>query len=457
MRARGLLALLASLGAALAVAGTAAADGGKLVVDDDKAQCPNAQFTTIQAAVTAAQPGDEIRVCAGTYTATTVDKSLKLRGATEVGKDRRCLDRTTGENPATDAIVNGAAGAPGFRVVANDVRIRGFTVQNATNDAGISLSKAHSGYDVRENLIQENTFGVYLNSSGEKRSRVERNCFRDNNRPGSAAGNGVYSDQGVKRAEVEKNVFTGHENAAMIFVGPRDTQSGLKLNRNLLTDDGPVILAKVTRSEVSHNVSLKSKGSGIFFGGDVSHVRVKENVLRDGAFTGINLRTDSASYGTTGPNTDNVIEGNRVSGFGDAGIRLREGATKNVVRGNRLASNGTGADGDGISLENADNNLVRGNRSEANRRDGLRADAASSGNRIERNRMTGNREHDCHDDSTGTGTAGTANVWRGNRGATENRRGLCRPNGNGNDDDDHHDDDDDDDDDKGKGKGKGNG
>lgn len=437
MGTRGFLALLASLVAALTIAGTAAADGGrKLVVDDDKAQCPDAQFTTIQAAVTAAQPGDEIRVCAGTYTTTTVDKSVKLSGATKVGNDRRCLDRTTGENPARDAIVNGAAGAPGFRVVANGVQIRGFTVQNATNEAGISLSKAHSGSEIRENLIQENTFGVYLNSNGEKRSRVERNCFRDNNKPGSAAGNGVYSDQGVKRAEVEKNVFTGHENAAMIFVGPLGTQSELKLSRNLLTDDAPIILAKVTGSEVSRNVSVKSKGSGIFFGGNVSHVRVKENVLRDGAFTGINLRTDSANYGTTGPNTDNVIEGNRVSGFGDAGIRLREGATRNVVRGNRVSRNGTGDEGDGISLENADNNLVRGNRSEANRRDGLRADSASSGNRIERNRMTRNREHDCHDDSTGTGTAGTANVWRGNQGATENRRGLCRPNGNDDDDDD---------------------
>ena len=34
------------------------------------------------------------------------------------------------------------------------------------------------------------------------------------------------------------------------------------------------------------------------------------------------------------------------------------------------------------------------------------------------------REHDAHDDSLGTGTAGTANVWRRNRGRTENRPGL---------------------------------
>ena len=39
----------------------------RLLVDDDLVQCPTAQFTSIQAAVTAAQPGDHIDVCPGTY------------------------------------------------------------------------------------------------------------------------------------------------------------------------------------------------------------------------------------------------------------------------------------------------------------------------------------------------------------------------------------------------------
>src|SRR5262249_49947383 len=39
----------------------------RLVVDDDKVECPNATFSTIQAAVDAASPGDEIRICKGVY------------------------------------------------------------------------------------------------------------------------------------------------------------------------------------------------------------------------------------------------------------------------------------------------------------------------------------------------------------------------------------------------------
>ena len=38
-----------------------------LVVDDDLADCPTADFTSIQAAVTAADPGAKIRVCRGIY------------------------------------------------------------------------------------------------------------------------------------------------------------------------------------------------------------------------------------------------------------------------------------------------------------------------------------------------------------------------------------------------------
>jgi len=59
----------------LATAGLAGAtpmsggDGPNMfIVDDDHAQCPNAQFTSIQAAVVASGPGDQIKVCPGNYT-----------------------------------------------------------------------------------------------------------------------------------------------------------------------------------------------------------------------------------------------------------------------------------------------------------------------------------------------------------------------------------------------------
>ena len=39
--------------------------------------------------------------------------------------------------------------------------------------------------------------------------------------------------------------------------------------------------------------------------------------------------------------------------------------------------------------------------------------------------LRNNETHDCHDDSAGTGTAGTANAWIDNHAAPENRPELC--------------------------------
>src|SRR5215207_8159725 len=51
------------------------------VVDRDGAECSNADFTSIQAAVDAAAPGDVIRVCPDLYPeSVTVDKPLTLVG-----------------------------------------------------------------------------------------------------------------------------------------------------------------------------------------------------------------------------------------------------------------------------------------------------------------------------------------------------------------------------------------
>jgi hypothetical protein len=37
-----------------------------------------------------------------------------------------------------------------------------------------------------------------------------------------------------------------------------------------------------------------------------------------------------------------------------------------------------------------------------------------------------NGAHDCHDETAGGGTAGTANIWRKNQGDTATPPGICR-------------------------------
>ena len=53
-------------------------------------------------------------------------------------------------------------------------------------------------------------------------------------------------------------------------------------------------------------------------------------------------------------------------------------------------------------------------------------DHVAENNVFKGNKSFGNTEHDCHDDSTGTGTGGTANTWKDNKGATENKPDLCK-------------------------------
>src|SRR4029077_13372741 len=51
----------------------------RLIVDDDKVECPNAGFTHIQDAVAAAAAGDEIHICKGTYAEqVTIHKPLDI-------------------------------------------------------------------------------------------------------------------------------------------------------------------------------------------------------------------------------------------------------------------------------------------------------------------------------------------------------------------------------------------
>ena len=58
---------LASVGLVGAAADSPGDGPNTLIVDDDAADCPDAAFTSIQAAVDAAGPGDQIKVCPGTY------------------------------------------------------------------------------------------------------------------------------------------------------------------------------------------------------------------------------------------------------------------------------------------------------------------------------------------------------------------------------------------------------
>jgi nitrous oxidase accessory protein NosD len=364
---RGLL--LAAVAVAAALLGTAGGAGAAsvLVVDDDAAQCPNAGYNAIADAIAAASDGDTIVVCPGTYPQTTVDKRVSVVGYTqELSKLSRCSDDV--EHPA-DQVTEDTLVA-GFVVAADFVTIRGFTLTGADN--GVLIPSGSNGEWVTRNVFQDNTVGLNLNGTT---SFVDRNCFRHNNESGSAAGTGIYSDQGLTATTIESNVFFSHDAAAMTLLDSSGagTLDDLSVTKNVSSQDGDLLsIAGATNSTISQNTSTLAVGSGLFL-----------------------------EAGTGGPNSALTISNNSLTNGADEGIFVDTAALANST--------------------------IKSNKTKGNATFGIHVAAGNTDNSITKNDFkNGGAANDCQDDSVGSGTAGTANTWKKDNGKTSFPAGICK-------------------------------
>ena len=372
---------------ALAAAGPATAGPGTLRVDDDKLQCPEAQFASIQAAVAAAEPGDKVKVCPGLYNEiVTVPKTLELDGA---GPDPR---ERTGD-PTEEAVVRS------FKLLAPAVVLEGFTIQGTF--PSIVTSQLFSGYRVERNLVNSL---LVLQTSGFEETRVRQNVFTDS---------GIFCSP-CPLSRIEQNLLTG---ATGISVNnTANIEIAHNSSRNVFSV--AIRLVFVTDARVHHNDIENASQSGIELllatRVDVTHNRV-ENAGRLFGADGIFAASSSSILIARNTVVDGRGDGLMLSSVRDSRIEKNE-LERNLV--------------DGIALRNARANLITHNKSDENGSDGIAADSNSRLNIIEDNHMRLNGEHDCHDDSVGPNNppALVANIWRNNHGLTENRPGLCRGN-----------------------------
>lgn len=388
---------LAAVGAsAVALAGLplAHAQAAQTLVVDDNSACAGATFTTIQSAVDAAEPGDTIRVCAGRYeeSVTVTKAALNIRGA-KAGVDARTRSTLRGES-----IIDPPDGAAGVLLAANGDTLNGFVVQGATGAPGVQTASTSNGNNVLNNVVRNNTFGLYLNSTGSSQAVVQHNRFSGNNVAGPASGNGIYSDQGARNILIYENRFVNNNNSAALFTSDGAVNSNIVIGRNTATgnSNGAFAIYSGSNLRISYNSITGTAtdngvgGTAVFLGSGSSGVTVLGNVIRQADFSGVAVRGEA----------DNVdILKNDVGG--------------SVGNGIDVSTTSPGA-------VNAQGNKVHGNAG-----DGLVFTEETSGNVIRFNTSRNNRGLDCRDLSTGDNTAGTANFWASDTGATAEPRGIC--------------------------------
>ena len=286
---------------------------------------------TIQAAINKASAGDTIRVAAGSYPEVapgplTVNKTLTLLGARN-GVDART--RSGSESVVSDI--------QGTSVSASGVVIDGFTVQDSTVAAftgyGIWLNPGISGTVIVNNIIQNNIAGIGFANSGPSQLFIRHNLIRNNNTPGPATGNGIYTDEFVGGPSatnilIQENAFTGNDDAG-IDVSNTDFAngvSGLEVSTNSFDMNGrAVVFFNTHNSTVHHNRITNSTFVGsaaLRLFDNNSNVGITFNTLATGAGHAIRLSDGATINNPPTPSSNVVINKNNIGVTGPSSFVL---------------------------------------------------------------------------------------------------------------------------------------
>jgi hypothetical protein len=300
-----------ALAAALLTLGASAVQAATRYVNPDGVCGGNSPcYTTIQAAINAAAPGDTIEVSDGFYDESVdINKSLTLNGA-QHGVDAR-------NRSGAESVINHACSP--VRIEADNVTLDGFTVQGSTQAdpctiAGIWMNPGFSGTQggaqILNNIVQNNISGIEFDNTGTIPAKVQFNLIRNNNNTGPGSGNGIQTNFGLTNATIDNNKFVGQTNTSILFAAP---VSSVTISNNTL--DTGIAMYISTGISITGNTSIGNTVSGtIYLGGGDSNVTISSNVLNNGVEAiVIENAFGSNSNVTVSPN--NCIAGNSVNGL----------------------------------------------------------------------------------------------------------------------------------------------
>jgi hypothetical protein len=259
-----------------------------LVVDNDGADCPNADFTTIQAAVDAAEPGSTILVCAGTYVEWVVIEKDELRVLTKGKPGDVVLD---GQNVPGLACTPSSALATqcaGFELRNADGNlIEGFLVKRYW-EAGIWLRLGSSGNTIRKNVTTESPHHDGIQVANSPANLVEHNTSFANFAPpvNNACGINVTGSGSVGNTVRHNETFANDFGIQVLAGGAtnnvifhNESHDNRRVGiRNILSSNGTLI----------ENNRVFDNGSGaVPFGGILLSGSTGVTVARNKAFSNV--------------------------------------------------------------------------------------------------------------------------------------------------------------------------
>lgn len=184
-----------------------------------------------------------------------------------------------------ESIITGTGDNPGDALIivqADNVVIDGFTVEGNSAGPGITLPTSAgaplSGHWIFNNIIRNNVFGLYLNSSGTNYTQVRNNFFDNNNQVGVANANGIYSDQGISNALIDNNLFKNHVGTSINFAFAGIPANHVVVSRNQITD-AAIRLLETEDIKIYDNIISSQVGSGIFFAGGTNRTEIEGNQI----------------------------------------------------------------------------------------------------------------------------------------------------------------------------------
>jgi uncharacterized repeat protein (TIGR02543 family) len=415
----------------------------------------NLKYTegTIQTAISAANPGDEIHVSPGIFNESlTIDKSIVLLGSHYADQYYTVLNG------------DGLDNKPGIQISAgvSDVTITGFEIKDfgsggiAAQDAGINnvtITRNYihdvddgiyagtggeatlSGWSVSDNIIDASGTGIALTNIGSL--TVDQNEVT-----ASTALEVKANNRTVENAVVTNNKFFGNVNVlAQSTAGQSATLETATIKDNTINGrmdigisaDGEAKVADLTiqGNEINFSdkgINITANAPGSSGNAEVASITVKDNELvgsstgievsRNGAgnvevknltISGNNLTINNPAAGSHALGLADVagtskLENNKITLSGTAGgaydgVRFSGSATGNwIISGNELYGDNVGSNSSGFLLESSLGSLadlqLSGNRVTGWTK-GVYADALTSGITVElrRNWIYGNSSY----------------------------------------------------------------